>query len=89
MAQAGAGAQRIAVCRCVDARRALQRAHEQAHTERETLRTEHAERIRQLRQAADEKAAAPTTAQHTAQQGAAVITKKTPAPKGTRRYTAA
>jgi hypothetical protein len=42
----------------------------------------HAEHIRQLRQAADEQAAALTTALHIAQQGAAVITKKTPAPKG-------
>ena len=65
-----------------DARRALQRAHEQAHTERGTLRTGHAGRIRRLRQAADKKAAAPAAAPHTAQQGAAVITKKTPAPKG-------
>jgi hypothetical protein len=51
-----------------DARAALQLAHTQAHTERETLRAEHAEHIRQLRQAADEQAAALHTALRIAQQ---------------------
>jgi hypothetical protein len=80
MARASAGAQRIAAD---DARRAPQRAHGQARTERETLRTEHAEHIRQLRHAADEQAGALTTALHIAGQGAAVITKKTPNSQGT------
>jgi chromosome segregation ATPase len=65
VAQDSANQQRIAA---EDARRALQHAHEQAHTERQALRAEHAEHIRQLRQAADEHTAALRTALDIAQQ---------------------